>query len=418
MAIDTPARIIVLGAGPIGLEAALYGRFLGYDVEVIERGAVAENMRRWGHLRLFTPFKLNSSPLGIAALRTQDPDWKPPADETLLTGRELVEMYLEPLAASDLLADSMHLGTEVLAIGRAGPLKHELVKDESRGDFLFRVLTRDAAGQERVAEADIVIDASGTYGRHNGLGQGGIPASGEPAAANRIEYGLPDPLGDERALYAGAHTLVVGDGYAAAATIVALSQLASEASGTRIAWITRPRLDEQEVAEPIQTVSNDPHPPRDRLLRAANAIATDGRQVDYLAETTIELVRWQEEIQQLAVVTAGKHAGAHVFDRIVADVGHAPDQRLYEQLQVQPCYATGALKKLGPMLMKAQTRQEQPTHLPGALIQREPNFYVLGAKSYGHDPRFLLSIGLEQIRELFAIIGDREGLNLYQSIGV
>jgi len=39
MALDPPARIAVLGAGPIGLEAALYGRFLGYDVDVYERGA-------------------------------------------------------------------------------------------------------------------------------------------------------------------------------------------------------------------------------------------------------------------------------------------------------------------------------------------------------------------------------------------
>ncbi|MEC9117285.1 MAG: FAD-dependent oxidoreductase, partial [Planctomycetota bacterium] len=34
MAIDTPATIAILGAGPIGLEAALYARFLGYEVTV------------------------------------------------------------------------------------------------------------------------------------------------------------------------------------------------------------------------------------------------------------------------------------------------------------------------------------------------------------------------------------------------
>ena len=34
MALDTPASIAVLGAGPIGLEAALYARFLGYDVQI------------------------------------------------------------------------------------------------------------------------------------------------------------------------------------------------------------------------------------------------------------------------------------------------------------------------------------------------------------------------------------------------
>jgi len=42
MAIDTPARLVILGAGPIGLEAALYARFLGYDVEIFEQESLHE----------------------------------------------------------------------------------------------------------------------------------------------------------------------------------------------------------------------------------------------------------------------------------------------------------------------------------------------------------------------------------------
>ena len=50
---------------------------------------------------------------------------------------------------------------------------------------------------------------------------------------------------------------------------------------------------------------------------------------------------------------------------------------------------------------------------PQALITTEPNFYLLGSKSYGRNPHFTLPIGREQIRDLFKIIGDREGLDLY-----
>ena len=50
-----PPRIAVLGAGPIGLEAALYARTLHYPVIVYERGRVGEYVQRWGHVRLFTP---------------------------------------------------------------------------------------------------------------------------------------------------------------------------------------------------------------------------------------------------------------------------------------------------------------------------------------------------------------------------
>ena len=49
-------------------------------------------------------------------------------------------------------------------------------------------------------------------------------------------------------------------------------------------------------------------------------------------------------------------------------------------------------------------------------MNAEPDFYILGAKSFGRDSRFWISIGLEQIRELFTIIGDRAELDLYATM--
>ena len=47
-------RIAVLGAGPIGLDAALTARMLGFPVTVYERGRVAEYVQRWGHAKFFS----------------------------------------------------------------------------------------------------------------------------------------------------------------------------------------------------------------------------------------------------------------------------------------------------------------------------------------------------------------------------
>jgi hypothetical protein len=58
---------------------------------------------------------------------------------------------------------------------------------------------------------------------------------------------------------------------------------------------------------------------------------------------------------------------------------------------------------------------DQQARGPQTLRNPEPNYYILGAKSYGRNSNFLLSVGLEQIREAFAIIGDRETLDLYAS---
>jgi glycine/D-amino acid oxidase-like deaminating enzyme len=118
MAIDTPAKIAILGAGPIGLEAALYARFLGYEAVVFEAGEIAASVRRWGHVRMFTPFGMNRSPLGLAAIQAQDEQYQPPGDEELLTGNEWIDRYLLPLSCTDLLADHLRLDTTVVGIGK------------------------------------------------------------------------------------------------------------------------------------------------------------------------------------------------------------------------------------------------------------------------------------------------------------
>jgi hypothetical protein len=53
---------------------------------------------------------------------------------------------------------------------------------------------------------------------------------------------------------------------------------------------------------------------------------------------------------------------------------------------------------------------------PQFMLNPEPDFYILGAKSYGRDSRFLIADGLRQVRDLFTIIGDREDLDLYASL--
>ena len=401
MAIDTPARIAILGAGPIGLEAALYARYLGYEVDIYERGLAAENVLRWGHVRMFSPFEMNRSSLGLAALKAQDPSWQAPPDEALLTGREFAEQYLIPLAQSDLLVDGLHLQTEVLSIGRDALLKGEFACDEAREEHEFRILVRgispDDHGRERFATADAVIDTTGTYGNHNWLGQSGIPALGELAAQEHIEYGLPDVLGAERDHYASRNILLVGSGDSAATNLVALAELAAQARDTWITWIDRTESDEKSP-QPISCNKADGLKERERLARKANALAAnDSNHISYFSGTTVEALSWHADLERFSVRLMGKHAGELEFDRIIANVGYRPDSSIYRELHVKESAATGAPRNK-------------------SLVTAEPDFYVLGAKSYGRDSSFLISTGLEQIRELFAILGDRADLNLYATM--
>jgi thioredoxin reductase len=408
MSLDSPARIAVIGAGPIGLEAALYGRFLGYEVDLYERGSIAANVKKWGHVRMFTPFRLNRSSLALAALTAQEPLWKPPHDDALLTGREFVDHYLLPLAESDLLEDRIHQKTTVLALGKEGVRKGELAGQEERGDEDFFLLVKGNDGRERIVTADAVIDTSGTYGNHNWLGRGGIPAIGELAAEPQIEYGLPDVLGGERDRYAGKRTLLIGNDESAATTVVALAELAKTSDDTSVTWITL-RGGEAEKEGPVRSIPSPVFPQRDEVIQAANRLAKKGgRAVKHWPGTAVESVKWSEKHRRFDVLLAGEHAGELEVDRIIANVGYRPDYSLLRELHLQPAATSESTLAQGP--------PEQAPN-PERLLTAEEHFYVLGAKSYGRDSRFLITDGLRQIRDLFTLIGDRENLDLYATIG-
>ncbi len=122
-------RIAIIGAGPIGLEAALAASERGLDFAVYEAaGSVGGYVRRWGHVRTFTPWDMNVSTRAKAAL-----GGTAPAGDELPTGDELSRDLLEPLAGSAPLSGRIRLGARVLAVGREGLLKHEAIGSDERG---------------------------------------------------------------------------------------------------------------------------------------------------------------------------------------------------------------------------------------------------------------------------------------------
>jgi hypothetical protein len=407
-------RIAILGAGPIGLEAALYACRLNLPVTVYERGRVGEHLRRWGHVRLFSPFGMNSTPLGRAAIRAEAPRRDFPAETDCVTGKDHLAAYLEPLAAVGPVAECLRPNTQVVAVGRRGLLKDDGVGDARRGQQPFRLLLREGKNPERVEEADVVLDCTGTYGQHRWLGDGGIPAAGETAAAPHISYHLDDVLGERRGHYAGKTILVVGGGYCAATTVCNLATLAESDQGTWTIWLAR-----CAGTQPLRRLPNDPLRERDRLAARANNLATrtDGN-VEFHPQSVIEAVECAAPDKGFKVTArvAGKPRTWEA-DRLIANVGYTPDGQLYRELHVHECYAS-----LGPMNLAAALQKHAgeehrgvPPQGANALRNPEPNFYVLGAKSYGRNPHFLLRAGFEQVREVFALITGRGDLDLYRN---
>lgn len=402
---DSP-RIAVLGAGPIGLEAALYARTLNLPVMVYERGRVGEHLHRWGHVRLFSPFGMNCTPLGRNAIQAENAKQEFPADGDCITGKEHLAAYLEPLAKTALLHDCLRTESQVLYVGRRGFLKEDGVGDGRRGQQPFRLLIRDAKGRERIEEADVVLDCSGTYAQHRWIGEGGIPAVGELAAELRIAYSLQDVLGERRTNYAGKTVLLLGSGYSAATTVCSLAQLGEQHPETWVIWLAR-----GASSQPIKRIANDPLRERDRLAVRANTLATrtDGN-VEFHKQAVIEAIEAASDDKGFRVTAtcAGKLRTWEV-DRVIANVGYSPDSSLYRELQVHECYAS-----LGPMSLAAALSKHAgadclavPAQGAQTLRNPEPNFYILGAKSYGRNSNFLLRNGFAQVQEVFSLINGR-----------
>jgi thioredoxin reductase len=364
-----PPRVAVLGAGPVGLEAALYAKALGLPVAVYERGQVAEHLAHWGHVRLFTPFGMNVSPLGLQTLLREKPSRALPGEHDLVTGRQLREAYHVPLAESEALLESVHTQTTVLHVGRSAGVKKS-APDERRP---FRLLLRDGKGQERIDAADVVLDCTGVYGNPNWLGDGNVPAVGELAARPHVPHGLEDVLGERKDHYAGKSIVLVGGGYSAATTICSLATLAEEHPATWVFWLTRgPR------GQPLPRIANDPLKERDRLAVKANALATrcDGN-LEFHPQTLIDEVVCHGPNQGFRV--AGRSNGKPVswdVERVIGCVGYRPD----------PGLSSG-------------------------LATDGSGYFVLGAKS--RDAGFLLRDGFDQVRQTFAAIMGNPRLDLY-----
>ncbi|MFC5062554.1 hypothetical protein [Actinomycetospora atypica] len=373
-------RIAVLGAGPVGLDTALAGVAAGAEVRVLEAAPRAgAGVRAWGHVRLFTPWSMDVSDRMRAAV-----PGLPDSEDECPTGHEFADRVLDPVAEA-LGPDVLRTGTRVLGVARAGRLRHEAIGDPARADTPFRILLTDAAGHEWSEYADVVVDATGSYGRGNPLGDGGLPAAGEAACDERIVRTLPD-------VAAGGWdgtTLLVGAGKSAQ---TAARDLA-EVPGARVTWVVR------DPDPDWGAVPDDPLPSR-------QALVTHAREHPGVVRGAV-VDRLEPDGAGLVATLRDRQGGTERVraDRVLALTGYQGDPGLTRQVQVHECWATGAPMNLAASLLAAAGDGPadclaQPAAGIDTLRSPEPDLFVLGMKSYGRSSAFLLRVGYSQVDEV------------------
>ncbi|HEX6051991.1 MAG TPA: NAD(P)-binding domain-containing protein [Gemmatimonadaceae bacterium] len=391
--------VAVIGAGPIGLAAAAHLLEKGETPLVLEAGdAVGAAIREWSHVRLFSPWKFLVDP---AARRLLEPTgWTMPDPEHLPTGGELLDQYLEPLARLPIMARHVRVGSRVTSVSRRG---FDKVKTTGRADAPFEVVVQALDGRTERVQARAVIDASGTWFAPNPLGASGLVAAGEVEHANRVRYGIPDVLGRERARYAGRRTVVVGSGHSAFNALLDLASLADEAPGTELVWAVR----RQDIGLMFGGGQKD-------QLEARGALGTRlGRLVERGRVRLITGFR-AVRVQPLgAAVTIESDDGSNLgpVDEIIVATGFRPDLTLARELRLELDPWLEAPVRLAPLIdPNVHSCGTVYPHGATELAHPEQDYYVVGMKSYGRAPTFLLLTGYEQVRSVAcALVGDEAG---------
>lgn len=323
--------------------------------------------------------------------------WVAPDPDEHPTGAELIDRYLTPLGQLPEIAAHLRTNRLVVGIARAGVDK---VRTPGRDDRPFVVLTESPHGPERTL-VRAVIDASGTWLSPNPLGAGGLIARGEGIAADRIVHGIPDVLGRARRYYTGRRVAVVGSGHSAQNVVRDLAQLAERSPGTEITWVIR-RADAGQM---FGGKTDDRLPERGRLGADAEHLVDTG-QVALVPGFRVAAVEAVPDGGVMLVAEDGVRVGP--FDEIVAATGFRPDLSFLRELRIDVDPTLESARALAALIdPNVHSCGSVPPHGAAELTHPEAGLYLVGAKSYGRAPTFLLATGYEQVRSVVAeIAGD------------
>jgi cation diffusion facilitator CzcD-associated flavoprotein CzcO len=384
--------VAIIGAGPVGLAAAANLVERGIDFVVFEAGeAAANSVAAWRHIRLFSPWKHLVDPASRRLLDAAG--WTEPPADVAPYAAELVDDYLTPLAALEPIASRIRLGITVAAVTREGM---DRTRSAGREETPFELRLVKADGSVTETSARAVIDASGTYTSPNGLGSNGLEPLGMTDARELVGHALPDVLGVERERFAGRHTVVVGAGHSAANTLINLAKLARDEPGTRVTWLIRSRTA-------VRVSASD----GDELLGRASL----GERVQALVKTRaisvvsgFEVVRVRRRGDTIDLI--GRHDGE--VDRVRADLvvnatGYRPDLGMLREVRLDLDEVVEAPRRLAPLIdPTVHSCGTVEPHGFAELRHPESGFFLVGMKSYGRAPTFLLATGYEQVRSIAA----------------
>jgi thioredoxin reductase len=392
--------VAIIGAGPVGLAAAAHLIKRQEPFILLEAGdTVAHNVMQWSHVRVFSPWRYNIDKAAAEILTRSG--WVSPDEDALPTGQELYDQYFKPLAEHALIKPFIRTNSKVISIGRKGIDKMKS-KDRENFPFVIRVKQKD---RTVTYEARAVIDATGTWQNHNSLGSGGIAAHGEIENLENIFYGIPDIQLKGLNRYKNKSVLVVGAGHSAINTILELEKLQQNYPATKIHWVLR----KNNISDVYGGKQDDALPARGELGIRIEKLIVEEKLSVYLP-FQIEEIRRENDKMIVIGTQFNKQFALSGIDEIIANTGSRPDLSFLREVRVDFDSAVESVPAIAELIdPNIHSCGTVRPHGELELRQKEKDFYVVGMKSYGRAPTFLMATGYEQVRSVVAALsGDWE----------
>jgi bacillithiol disulfide reductase len=357
--------VIVIGAGPSGLSAAIAAKRRGLDYQILEQGVLVNSIYRFPpHMVFFTTPEL----LEIGGLPFVSPYEKPTRPEALRYYRKVVETF-DLQIAYDETVTSVEL-EKAGAVGKAeGALRlrsgqaGEAREDELDEDQIFAIETQTSRGVRRARHARTVVFATGYYDHPVMLN---IPGEDLP----HVNHFYTDPHP-----YFRKRVVVVGGGNSAAEAALELYRAGAsvtlvhrgpEMKSTIKYWV-RPdienRFKEGSVASRFNSLVEEIRP-------TSVLIATSGPAQTSEAEGVRSGSRDRDSEAAAAAQRWGPASIKHEelpADAVFLLVGYRADTDLFVRAGIQ------------------LTEREGPVHDPETFETNVPGLYVAGGAIAGVD---------------------------------
>lgn len=392
--------VAILGGGAVGLSAAAHLSERKIPFILFELGSsVGQNFLSWQHIRVFSPWKYNIDKAAEKLLL--ETNWEAPNKEELPTGKELVEKYFRPLAQHPLIKPYIHLDTKVLSVGRKG-LDKMKTDDRENKPFVIKVIEN---GRIKYYESKAIIDSSGTWNQPNPIGSGGVFAEGEKELKNKIYYGIPNIKGENLNRYKNQKILVVGGGHSATNVLLDLADIQKEYPETQINWVLRKK--------DVSTIYGGKE---DDALEARGALGirieelVNSKKLNVFTPYHILKLSENENGIQVEGEWSGKTKTIPDIDEIISNTGSRPDLDILREIRIDLDTSLESVFDLAELIdPNVHSCGTVRPHGEQELRHPEKDFYIVGSKSYGRAPTFLMATGYEQIRSVVAYLdGDFE----------